>query len=390
MIVDLHAHYPMHIAAELDPKGTLGHMTRHGRAHIGDRVRALVLEIASVLFNYRSVEAGPGVTVPLLKSGRVGVALSVLYSAFSEMDLEQPYGAPPKERYFDDLLVLLQHVEDDILAHHAADAAIVRKKSDLDAAIASGKVALIHAVEGGFHLGGSEDTVRRNVAKLAELGVAYITVAHLFWRQVATNCPALPFLPDAWYRLFFHQPGDVGLGPLGRAMVRAMVDHRVLIDITHMSEASMRDTFALLDEIDPGKAVPVIASHIACRFDEKLAYNLGPEWMKKVAERGGVMGVILCDHYAREGLLDHPARTFDESMGVIYRQIDEIRAVTSSDDAAAIGTDLDGFIKPTLAGLYDAGQLGRLEDALHARYDATVAKKICEGNALRVLRTYWG
>ena len=40
---------------------------------------------------------------------------------------------------------------------------------------------------------GPDESLRN---KLAAHGVAYITVAHLFWRGVATNAPAIPFLPD--------------------------------------------------------------------------------------------------------------------------------------------------------------------------------------------------
>ena len=48
-----------------------------------------------------------------------------------------------------------------------------------------------------------------------------MTLAHLFFRQVATNAPAIPFIPDWIYRLLFPQRRDVGLTPLGEAAVRA-------------------------------------------------------------------------------------------------------------------------------------------------------------------------
>ena len=42
-------------------------------------------------------------TLSSLRAGGVGVVLSVLYSPFDEMDLEQPYGAPPESDYLDTL-----------------------------------------------------------------------------------------------------------------------------------------------------------------------------------------------------------------------------------------------------------------------------------------------
>ena len=47
-----------------------------------------------------------------------------------------------------------------------------------------------------------------------------------------------------------------------------MYRERMLVDITHMTDRAIADTFATL-----GPDAPVIASHMACRFG-KLAYNL--------------------------------------------------------------------------------------------------------------------
>ena len=62
-------------------------------------------------------------------------------------------------------------------------------------------------MEGGFSLGdGAPPKSRRTSPSSPNRGVGYVTVAHLFWRQVATNAPALPFLPDSTYNALFPQP----------------------------------------------------------------------------------------------------------------------------------------------------------------------------------------
>jgi microsomal dipeptidase-like Zn-dependent dipeptidase len=388
MIVDLHAHYPMHIAASVraDGANTLGHMTHLRRPTLGDRVRAGILWVASRWFNYRNPDAGPAVTVESLRAGGVGVVLSVLYCPFSEMDLTKPYSARPDSGYFADLLDLLEHVEEDVAAS-AADALIVRSPVEMDEALAAKKLAVVHAVEGGFHLGGTVEEIDRNVTTLADRGVAYITVAHLFFRAIATNAPALPFVGDGTYKFLFPEP-DSGLTDLGRAMIRAMARERILVDVTHMSARSMDETFALLDTIDPSRSIPVIASHIACRFGH-LEYNLDNEHIRHIAERGGVMGILLCAHYACDGVLGGGSKTFAQSIDVIVRHIDRIQALTGSFDHVAIGSDLDGFIKPTLHGLDDGARLAELEKALQAHYGPEVAAKICHQNALTLLRRYW-
>jgi microsomal dipeptidase-like Zn-dependent dipeptidase len=224
------------------------------------------------------------------------------------------------------------------------------------------------------------------VRTLANKGVAYVTVAHLFWRDVATNAPALPFLPDWLYHLAFPEP-DIGLTPLGRAAVEAMADHGILVDLTHMSARSVADTFALLDEHDPNKTVPVIATHMACRFGG-LEYCFDDETIRRVAGRGGVLGCILCEHYISSGL-KRGVRSYEDSLAVLFKHIDRIREVTGSFDHVAIGSDLDGYIKPALPGLEHMGHMRRFQQSLHERYGAAAAEQICNGNALRVLRRAW-
>ena len=63
----------------------------------------------------------------------------------------------------------------------------------------------MHCVEGGFHLGATPQQVDANVTALAGRGVAYVTLAHLFWRRVAANAPAIPFIPDGCMCALFPQ-----------------------------------------------------------------------------------------------------------------------------------------------------------------------------------------
>src|SRR4030095_5327219 len=98
--------------------------------------------------------------------------------------------------YLPGLLRQLELVERDIAEHHAAAAVVVHGVAELDDALSAGRVALVHCVEGGFHLGDTPEAVEHGVTELAQRGVGYMTLSHLFWRSVATNAPALPFLPD--------------------------------------------------------------------------------------------------------------------------------------------------------------------------------------------------
>jgi microsomal dipeptidase-like Zn-dependent dipeptidase len=357
----------------------------HVRAFSRRRFQARIVDVISHFANYQGPGDTPSVTEPLMRDGGVSVALSVLYAPFDEMDLGQPYGAPPRGGYVADILAELQTVEDHVAAH-PADVAIAHSPAELDALLGGERPVLVHCIEGGFQLGRDADEVRANVRTLAARGVAYVTLAHLFWRKVATNAPALPFLRDWLYHLVFPQP-DEGLSQLGVVAVETMVEEGILVDITHMSARSIEDTFELLDRRDPGRKTPVIATHMASRLG-KLEYCLPGETIKRVAERGGVMGLILCRHYISDGLRRAPS-TFEESFDALARHIDRIRELTGSFDHIAIGSDLDGYIKPALPGLEHMGRMRALQRALERRYGAPAAEQISSGNALQVLRSAW-
>ena len=384
MLIDMHGHFPMHLLED-DEQRSHAHLEAWWR----HRWQGLVVELINHFANYQGPRDTPSVTEKLMRDGDVGVTLSVLYQAFDEMDLTQDYAAPPLPRYFADVVNQRGTVEDYATAH-SADVVIAHSAQELDEHLSdgSGTPILVHAIEGGFHIGNDPEDVQGNVAELARLGVAYITVAHLFFRQVATNAPALPFLSDGVYNRVFHQDDDEGLTPLGRELVEAMVDEGILVDLTHMRAQSIRDVFSLLDARDPAHEVPVIATHMAYRFGG-LEYSFDDDTVKRVAARGGLLGLILCQHYITSGLPDI-AETFEGSVKALCLHIDKIHELTGSYDHIGIGSDLDGYIKPALPGLEHQGRMAVLQQALRDRYGADVAQQIAGGNALRVLRSEWG
>jgi microsomal dipeptidase-like Zn-dependent dipeptidase len=391
VLADLHVHYPMRVVEERDgrdPGQTVRLMgTTRGRSRLADKVRAVVLRVATKVLSDRDLWSGYRVTVPHLREGGVGVVFSSLYRPFEEMDLSKPYQAPPAPAYFDNLLEDLTAVEEEVATYGSSVIRVVRNRSELEQCISDRAIALVHAVEGGFHLGASQDEITQNVATLAQKGVAYVTVAHLFFRQVATNANAIPFLPDAIYNTLFPQNKNVGLTDLGTTAIRAMVANRVLIDISHMRPNAVAQTFRLLDELDPPGEVPVISSHAGYRFG-KQQYMHDEQTVSEIKRRGGVIGLIMAQHQLNDGIRTDPTTSLPESLDVIYKHIDEVARITGDHDYVALGTDFDGFIKPTMGGLESAADLASLERELTSKYDGD-ADAIASGNVLRVLRKVW-
>ncbi len=381
-IADLHCHYPMHLLpAEKHPHDVSeGFLTRLKRGLEGEAEGLLAKYL-----NDRSPKSGWRVDLDGLRAGGARLVCSVLYAPPDEFDIDRSYGAPPGPGYFEDLQNQLEDVERDLnrLDPNGERHVLVRRADDL---VDDGRVAFVHCVEGGFHLGGDEASIDENVRWLAEHGVIYVTLAHLFFRDVATNAPAIPILSDSEYNMVFPQPRNEGLTALGEAAVRAMYRHKVLVDISHMSDRSIDDTFALLEQLDsesgaPAEDFPVLATHVGVRQagDQPQEYNLTAATISKLQSRGGLIGLIMAQHQLGD------TSDADQSRAVLRRHIDALAALTGGHGLVAIGTDLDGFIKPTLAGIERASDLATLTSWIGTDYP-DAADAILWRNADQLLR----
>ena len=182
---------------------------------------------------------------------------------------------------------------------------------------------------------------------------------------------------------------------MGREAVPSLYEQGVLIDLSHMSEHSLRDTFALLDELDRESGCdpadhPVIASHGGFRLGSQ-EYMLSPETICRIRDRNGVIGLIMAQHQLYDGADVRDDGKPAETDRVLRRHIDAIRDCLgeTANEHVAIGSDLDGFIKPTVAGVERAGDLATLGGPLRDAYGDD-AEAILSGNALRVARSALG
>jgi len=396
MWFDLHAHYPMNVVSDRGGRGKrersleLMRAVRRKRGILGV-VQALVLRIAMKLASDKALDSGPRISIEGMRAGNVRLAMSMLLQEFSEIDLTKHYAADPTPGYFQGLLSQLEEVEAEVESHGEDTIRIVRDREQLDACLKSEAIGLIHAVESAHHLGDSDAEIARNCVTLREKGIAYVTVAHLFFRQVATNANALPFLPDRVYDFFFPQRDPDRLTSRGEAVIRSLVDNRIMIDLSHMDPGGIAEVFKLLDdELDPGKEFPVVSTHAGFRFGSQQ-YMCDEGIVEKIAERDGVVGLIMAQHQLNDGLRPpRPYATkFEESLEVIFAHVDKLVEITGNHDHIALGSDFDGFIKPTMAGLEKMADLKYLDEALRKKYGDEAADKMTSGNALRVLCRLW-
>ena len=120
----------------------------------------------------------------------------------------------------------------------------------------------------------------------------------------------------------------------------------------------------------------MIASHAGYRFGSPEVHaHRRP--IARITARDGVVGLILAQHQINDGIRRSDTKTLAESLAVLDRHIEAI-----GPDHVAIGSDLDGFIKPTIGGVESAADLKPFADALRARHPES-ADRILRDNALR-------
>ncbi len=267
-------------------------------------------------------------------------------------------------------------------------ARMVRSGSELTALLALPKeqrpIAVIHAVEGAHSLGGkeaSDEGILRNVERLYERGVAYLTLAHFYPNEVANPC--YPFPEDIARlakKVTLWRDLTKGLTPLGRQVVARMIDLGMLIDISHCTPVARQQVYEIAES--SGKQVPLLATHVGAYEINPSAYNLRDWEIKRIARDGGVVGVIFMPYW----LMPKESR---HSINFLSRHIEHIVNV-GGEDVVGIGTDFDGFTTPP-DDLDNAAQLPRLTQRLVADgHPEARIKKILGGNALRVLCSGWG
>ncbi len=125
----------------------------------------------------------------------------------------------------------------------------------------------------------------------------------------------------------------------------------------------------------------MLATHVGMRSanaDTQL-YNLTPQTAKRVQAHGGLIGLILAQHQL--GSTSSPA----DSRATLRRHIEAISDLGDGLRHCALGTDLDGFIKPTLTGIDEASDLATLAQCIQEDLPDE-ADGILYGNAHSLLR----
>lgn len=243
---------------------------------------------------------------------------------------------------------------------------------------------VIHSIEGAHSLAKREGSSIENLEYFFDRGVAYMTLAHFYENDVAP--PVFPF-PERLQKFgcFDGRRDETrGLSVFGQQAVERMTEIGMLVDITHCTPVARRQVFDIV-----GNRRPILATHVGVQgmgnFD---SYNLTDREIKRIAENGGVVGVI----FSNDFLVRTP-----EKRGIdnIVETVKYLKNVGGTTTIIAIGSDFDGFTDPP-DDLFEASQMPFLTQALVTKglmgegFSEADILKILGENAIRVLREGWG
>ncbi|GBH29465.1 dipeptidase [Sphingobium xenophagum] len=199
-----------------------------------------------------------------LKAGGVG---GQFWSVWVSADL-------PQDRQVKDTLDQIGMVHS-LAERYPRDFALVTTAAQMRAAHKAGRIGSLIGVEGGGQIDGSLAVLRA----YRRLGAAYLTLTHsrtIDWADSATD-----------------NPKHDGLTPFGEDVVRELNRLGMLVDLSHVSEATM------LDALQVTKA-PVIFSHSNARALCDTPRNVSDAVLKQVAANGGVVMVNFAAQYVSE------------------------------------------------------------------------------------------
>ena len=283
-----------------------------------------------------------------------------------------------------------------LAARYPRDFALARTAADVRRLHRAGRIASLIGVEGGGQIDASLSVLRA----YHDLGAGYLTLTHVLtlpWADSATD-----------------DPRHDGLTPFGEQVVRELNRLSMLVDLSHVSEATMLDALRVT-------RAPVIFSHSGAQGVDPHPRNVSDAVLRLVAANGGVVMVNFAPNYVSQaywcwsadraaerarlnsppygGLLigrpaeaaaalaawqrEHPAPRV--TLAQVADHIDYIARVAGHDHVG-IGGDFDGVDNALPEGLGGVDTYPALLAELMRRgwSDADVAK-LAGGNVLRAM-----
>lgn len=319
--------------------------------------------------------------IPRLRQGGIGAQF---FSAF----------VPSRTmRTRDALQMTLEQIEliDRLVAHYGDVFQAARTADEAERIHSAGKIAAMIGLEGGHSI---EDSLG-NLQRLYDRGARYMTLTHtdsLAWADSATDAAK-----------------SDGLTPFGVEVVREMNRLGMLVDISHVSAATMHDV------LDAATA-PVIASHSSAFALAPHPRNVPDDVLRRVAQNGGVVmvnffsGYLVREHAQALAGLSQRRRQLEAELGqeaadekieeewneiearmpagTVHDLVDHLEhiAQVAGVDHVGLGSDYDG-VTTLPAQLEDVSCYPYItQELLNRGWPPADVQRVLGGNIMRVWR----
>ncbi|MFO0014907.1 MAG: dipeptidase [Planctomycetota bacterium] len=279
----------------------------------------------------------------------------------------------------------------DMIARYPDVFELALDAEDVDRIRSHGKIASLIGMEGGHCIEGSIGKLRQ----LHSMGARYMTLTHtdsLDWADSATDTLR-----------------NDGLSPFGEEVVREMNRLGMLVDLSHVSPATMHDALHV-------SVKPILFSHSSAKAIADHPRNVPDDVLERLPENGGVVlinffsgfvvpesAVVLKDLISKRRALKEKYPDSQEELeraikallaanpypaGDAEILVDHIEHVirVAGIDHVGLGSDFDGVSKLPI-GMEDVSKYPVITELLCRRgYGEPDIHKILYGNLLRVLR----
>ncbi len=238
---------------------------------------------------------------------------------------------------------------------------------DIERAKTEGKMAAMISLEEG-------QVTRADPAILRDLYRLGARMMTLTWNH--ENDLAYPNIvsKDVMHVFPCESVEDHGLKEKGIAIVEECERIGMILDVSHLSDGGFYDLYAHTKK-------PFVASHSNARALCRHCRNLTDDMIRKIGQRGGVIGLNYCGSFLEEADTEEACRSRVETMAKHARYITDVGGM----DCLGLGSDFDGISRNL--EMDDCSKLPLLERALAKEgFSTGEIEKIFSGNVLRLYR----
>jgi len=125
------------------------------------------------------------------------------------------------------------------------------------------------------------------------------------------------------------------LTPYGRELMGEMKRAGLILDVSHLAEASFFEALELFDG-------PVLASHSNCRTYVPTDRQLSDEMIRALVKRDAVIGVVLYSRFLRSDWRKGESAKSEVTLVDVVRHMNHLRTLAGDTLHVGIGSDFDG------------------------------------------------